>query len=144
MATHHWVVSVWWAFNLYYILSISGVLNLLVLAYPQIKIVLHCVPPNQNCIPFAYPQIKNFTQISFIWVRFFKFCVPLWAPPIPPVAPSCTPRGTRTPYLFDWIFTCWAGVIFLEINIIERKFSFNDIFRQKFKQTFIYHFWTKM
>ncbi len=32
-----------------------GVLNLLVLAYPPIKIVPLCVPPNQTCIPFAYP-----------------------------------------------------------------------------------------
>ena len=43
----------------------SGVLNLLVPTYPQIKIVLLCVPPNQNCMPFAYPQIKNSTQMGF-------------------------------------------------------------------------------
>jgi hypothetical protein len=70
-------------------LSRSGVLNLLLLAYPQIKIVSLCVPPNQNCIPFPYPQIKNYTQISFIWVR--------WAPGVPPVPSSRTPRGTRIP-----------------------------------------------
>ena len=56
----------------------SGVLNLLVLAYIQIKIVTLCVPHNQSCISFTYPQIKNFTQISFFW-EFFKFVYPLWA-----------------------------------------------------------------
>ena len=39
----------------------AGVLNLLVPAYPQIKIVHLCVPPNQTCIHFTYPQIKNST-----------------------------------------------------------------------------------
>ncbi len=37
----------------------QGVLNLLVLAYPQIKTLLLGVPSNQNCSPFAYPQIKT-------------------------------------------------------------------------------------
>ena len=44
----------------------AGVLNLLVLVYPQIKVVPLCVPPNQTCIAFAYAQLKNSTQISFI------------------------------------------------------------------------------
>ncbi len=39
--------------------SRQGVLNLLGLAYPQIKIYLLCVPPNHNITPFAYPQIKT-------------------------------------------------------------------------------------
>ena len=47
-----------------------GVLNLLVLTYPQLRIVPLWVPPNQNCNPFAYPQIKNSTQINLFWVGF--------------------------------------------------------------------------
>ncbi len=47
-----------------------GVLNLLVLTYPQLRIVPLCVPPNQNCNPFAYPQIKNSTQINLFLVGF--------------------------------------------------------------------------
>ncbi len=46
--------------------SFARVLRLLVLDYPQIKIVPLCVHPNQTCIPFVYHQIKNSTQISFI------------------------------------------------------------------------------
>ncbi len=45
--------------------SKPGVLNLLVPPYPQIKIVLLCVPPNQKYMPFAYPQIKNSAQKGF-------------------------------------------------------------------------------
>ncbi len=48
----------------------SGVLNLLVTAYPQSKIVPLCVPPNQNCMPFAYPQIINSTQKCFFLANF--------------------------------------------------------------------------
>ncbi len=33
----------------------AGVLNLLVRTYPQIRIVMLCVPPNENFIIFAYP-----------------------------------------------------------------------------------------
>jgi hypothetical protein len=47
-----------------------GVLNLLVTAYPQSKIVPICVPPNQNCMPFAYPQIINSTQKCFFLASF--------------------------------------------------------------------------
>ena len=53
--------------------------------------------PSVYPIPFAYPQIQNSTQISFIWVRFFEFCILLWALRVPPVASSRTPSGTRTP-----------------------------------------------
>ena len=62
---------------------IAGVLNLLVPAYPQIKIVPLCVPPNQNYMPFAYPQIKNSTQKGFFWAFFFNFAYPLWPSHIP-------------------------------------------------------------
>ncbi len=51
----------------------AGVLNLLVPAYPQSKIVPLCVPPNQNCMPFAYPQIKKSTQKGFFLAGFFLF-----------------------------------------------------------------------
>ncbi len=81
-------------------LSTAGVLNLLVPAYPQIKIVPLRVPPNQNYMPFAYPQIRTIcpsrTPKSKIlpkrasFERFYKFCVP-------PETFSRTPRGTRTP-----------------------------------------------
>ena len=59
--------------------------------------------PKSKLYPSAYPHPlrvppnKNSTQISFIWVRFFDFCVLLWALRVPPVASSRTPRGTRTP-----------------------------------------------
>jgi hypothetical protein len=53
----------------------SGVLKILVLAYPQIKFVSLCIP-QINFFPFAYPQIKNSTQKSFFWVYFFNFCTP--------------------------------------------------------------------
>jgi hypothetical protein len=56
--------------------SISGVLNLLVTAYPQSKIVPLCVPPNQNCMPFAYPQIKNSTQKCFFLAGFLILRTP--------------------------------------------------------------------
>ena len=46
----------------------TGVLNLLVLAYPQIKIVPLCVPPNQNCIPFAYPPNKKNAVWKFLYI----------------------------------------------------------------------------
>ena len=49
------------------------VLNLLVLTYPQIRIVPLCVPPNQNCIPFAYPQIINPTQNKHVVQCVFLF-----------------------------------------------------------------------
>ncbi len=76
----------------------TGVLNLLVLAYPQIKSFPLCVPPNQKfsplrtpksefnpfCVPpnwsyilFVYPQIKNSTQISLFWVGFNILRTPL-------------------------------------------------------------------
>jgi hypothetical protein len=66
-----------------------GVLNLLVSAYPKIKIVSLCVPPNQNYMPFAYPQIKNYTQKGFFWVFFLNFAYPLWS--------SHVPLGVREP-----------------------------------------------
>jgi hypothetical protein len=78
-----------------------------------------CIPPNQNCtplstpIPFAYPQIKNSTQISFIWVRFFEFCVPLWALRVPPVASSRTPRAVFL-NLFDFGEPFWPPKKFAE------------------------------
>ncbi len=37
----------------------TGVLSLLVLAYPQIKIIPLCVPLSQSCFPFAYHKIKK-------------------------------------------------------------------------------------
>ncbi len=66
--------------------SKAGVLNLLVPTYPQIKIVLLCVPPNQNCMPFAYPKSKILPKWAS-FEHFFKFCVP-------PVTFSRTPRGS--------------------------------------------------
>ncbi len=36
----------------------SGVLNLLVLAYPQIKTVIFCVPPNWTCTPLRTPTSR--------------------------------------------------------------------------------------
>ena len=76
---------------------IPGVLNLLVPANPQIKIVPLCVSPNQNCIPFVYPQIKKIYPNKFHLGKVFKFCISLQAPGVPPVASSRTPRGTRIP-----------------------------------------------
>jgi hypothetical protein len=70
----------------------AGVINLLLLTYPQIKIVPLCVPPNKSCLLFMYPQIKNCAQMSFFWVIFFFFCAP-------PVSFSRTPRGKSTS---DW------------------------------------------
>jgi hypothetical protein len=60
---------------------------------PPIKILPLCVPLNQSCIPFAYPQIKNSSHAyplyaSFEW--FLKFG-------IPPANGMRTPRGTPTP-----------------------------------------------
>jgi hypothetical protein len=55
-------------------------------AYPQIRIVS----------PLRTPQ-KNSTQISFIWVSFFKFCVPLWAPHVPLWAPHVPPVASSRP-----------------------------------------------
>ncbi len=63
--------------TIYETYSRPGVLNLLVLVYPQIKIVPLCIPPNQNCIPLAYTQIKNSTQISFISVGFLILRIPV-------------------------------------------------------------------
>ncbi len=61
-------------------MSKTWVLNLLVLAYPQIKIVNLCSPPNQSCLPFVYPQIFYFTQMSFFWASFFILSTPvMWA-----------------------------------------------------------------
>jgi hypothetical protein len=54
----------------------SGVLNLLVLAYPQIKIVPHCVPPNNNWAPLAYPLIKKYTHIVFFKLVFIILLIP--------------------------------------------------------------------
>ncbi len=74
----------------------AGVLNLLVLVYPQIKIVPLCVPPNQTCILFAYPQIKNSTQINFIWVFFLNFVYPCGLLTYP-LWPLHVPLGVRVP-----------------------------------------------
>jgi hypothetical protein len=49
----------------------AGVLNLLLPQYPQIKIVPLSVPLDQNCMHFAYPQIKNSTQKGFFSAGFF-------------------------------------------------------------------------
>jgi hypothetical protein len=62
--------------------------------------------------PLPYPQIKNSTQISFNWVRFFEFCVPLWALCVPSVASSRTPRGyayrrLRTAGLINYFSICF-------------------------------------
>ena len=46
-------------------LSRAGFLNLLVLAYPKIKIVPLCLPPNKKYITFVYPQIRNSAHIVF-------------------------------------------------------------------------------
>ncbi len=67
--------------------------------------VLTSTPGVLNLLVLAHPQIKNSTQISFIWVRFFEFCIPLWALCVPPVASSCTPRGTGTPGWEPLIYT---------------------------------------
>ncbi len=76
--------------------SSAGVLNLLVLAYPQIKIVPLCVPPNKNWTSLAYPLIKNSTHIVFFWVVFTilqtpceLLAYPLWS--------GCVPPGVRVP-----------------------------------------------
>jgi hypothetical protein len=53
------------------------VLNLLVLQYPQIKIVPFCIPPNQNCTPLGYPQIQNSTLIVFLRSPFDLLAYPL-------------------------------------------------------------------
>jgi hypothetical protein len=51
-----------------------GALKLLILVYPQIKIWPLCIPPNQSCIPFAYPPNKKFyprvPPVCFFWVVF--------------------------------------------------------------------------
>ncbi len=67
----------------------AGFLNLLVPAYPQIKIVFLCVPPNQNYMPFATPKSKILPKRAS-FEHFFKFCVP-------PVTFSRTSRGTGIP-----------------------------------------------
>jgi hypothetical protein len=56
---------------------------------PKIKIVPLCVPPNQNCMPFAYPQIQNSTRKGLFWAGFFNFAYPL--------LPSHVPLGVRVP-----------------------------------------------
>ncbi len=68
----------------------------MVLTYPLIKIVSICVPPNQTCIPFAYPQINILPKYAlFEWFVLILptpcglLTYPLWSPHVP--------RGVRVP-----------------------------------------------
>ena len=65
----------------------AGVLNLLVLAYPQIKIVPLCIPPNK----------KFYTNKLHLGGFFLNFVYPCGLHTYHPVASSHTPRGTCTP-----------------------------------------------
>jgi hypothetical protein len=49
----------------------SGVLNLLVLAYPQINVVPLCVPPNKNLIQIVPPGQKIAKETEFL--VYFKY-----------------------------------------------------------------------
>jgi hypothetical protein len=42
--------------------STTGVLNLLALSFPQIRIVSLCVPPNQDCTSLRTPKSKILPQ----------------------------------------------------------------------------------
>ncbi len=100
-----------------------GVLNLLVLAYSQIKIVPLYVPPNQNCTPMRttksklYPNAYHQIKITPLCVPPNKTCIPSAYPStekfypkklhlsvfflfcVPPAASSSTPCGLFTyPY----------------------------------------------
>ena len=97
----------------YHVSSKAGVLNILGLAYPLNKIVPLCVPPNQNCTPFAYPQIKNSTQINLFWVVF-----KIWRTPCEP------PRGTRTLRLRTAALWCLLQNVF----VIDKNTQNNLLF----------------
>ena len=66
-----------------------GVLNLLVHAYPQIKIVPSEYPQIRIICPSCTPKSKILPKRAS-FEHFFNFC-------IPPVTFARTPRGTRTP-----------------------------------------------
>ncbi len=53
-----------------------GILKLLVVACPQIKILPFCVPPNQTCIPVVYPPNKKFYPNKLHLSEFFNFAYP--------------------------------------------------------------------
>jgi len=70
-----------------------------------------CVPPNQSWLPFAYPQIKNSTQMSFFWVFLFLFC-------IPPMSFS-HPLGVHVPQVENPWFSSYT-IRFCTFNILPR------------------------
>ena len=59
----------WDYISLVPICYIPGVLNLLVLAYPQINVVPLCVPPNKNLIQIVPPgqKIAKETAVSSLF-----------------------------------------------------------------------------
>ena len=56
-------------------LSKAAVLNLWVLAYPQIKAVTLCVPPNQTCTPSRTPTLRLY-QFAYPHIKIVPICVP--------------------------------------------------------------------
>jgi hypothetical protein len=69
--------------------STAGVLNLLVLAYPQIRIVSPLHTPKSKLYPFAYPPNQNFYPNELVLSGFQNLAYPLWA--------SHVPLGVRIP-----------------------------------------------
>jgi hypothetical protein len=65
------------------------VLNLLVLAYPQIRIVSPLHTPKSKLYPFAYPPNQNFYPNELVLSGFQNLAYPLWA--------SHVPLGVRVP-----------------------------------------------
>jgi hypothetical protein len=73
-------------------------------------------PPNHNCIPFAYPQIKNSTQMSFFWVVFKILRTPcelLTYPRLRTAALLHVNKKSQN-YTFEIYYICW---LFRDINI---------------------------
>ena len=109
----------------------SGVLNLLVLAYPQIKIYFLCVPPNHNFTSFAYPQIKNSTQLCLFQVPFL-FCKHKWNQLRTPCELYVYPQGYAYPRLRTAGLVNQLSYHFrLIFQIKEAFFLFSFIIRQQ-------------
>ncbi len=73
----------------YQLWSSPGVLNLLILTYPQIKIVPLCVPPKSELYALRIPPNQKFYPKGLLLSIFLNFAYPL--------CPSHVPLGVLIP-----------------------------------------------